>query len=61
MADEEQKDIQVRVNLISEEDARRQKLKALQEKGINPYPNRVQRTNTIADILEHFNEWQGEE
>jgi lysyl-tRNA synthetase class 2 len=61
MADEQQKDIQVRVNLISEEDARRQKLKALQEKGINPYPNRVQRTNTIADILEHFNEWQGEE
>ena len=37
-------------NLI-EEDARRQKLLALREKGINPYPNRVQRTNTIADVL----------
>src|SRR2546421_10431274 len=61
MAEEQQRDIQVRVNLISEEDARRQKLKALREKGINPYPNRVQRTNTIADVLEHFDEWQGEE
>src|SRR5216683_441296 len=61
MADEQQKDIQVRVNLISEEDARRQKLKALREKGIDPYPNRVQRTNTIADVLEHFNEWQTDE
>src|SRR6266550_993476 len=61
MAEEQQRDIQVRVNLISEEDARRQKLLALREKGINPYPNRVQRTNTIADVLEHFDEWQGEE
>src|SRR3989475_7511122 len=61
MADEQHKDIQVSFNLISEEDARRQKLLALREKGINPYPNRVQRTNTIADVLEHFNDWQGEE
>jgi lysyl-tRNA synthetase class 2 len=61
MAGEQHKDIQGRVSLISEEEARRQKLLALREKGINPYPNRVQRTNTIADVLEHFNDWQGEE
>jgi lysyl-tRNA synthetase class 2 len=61
MADEQQRDIPARVNLISEEDARRQKLRALRERGIDPYPNRVQRTNTIAEVLEHFNEWQGEE
>src|SRR2546421_144272 len=61
MAEEQQRDIQVRVNLISEEGARRQKLLTLREKGIDPYPNSVQRTNTIADVLEHFDEWQGEE
>ncbi len=61
MAEEQQGDIQVRVNVLSEEEARRRKLLALREKGIDPYPNRVQRTNTIADVLEHFNEWQGEE
>src|SRR3989442_201845 len=61
MADEQHNDLQASMNLISEEDARRQKLLALREKAINPYPNRVQRTNTIADVLEHFDEWQGEE
>src|SRR6266567_5110714 len=61
MAEDQQRDNQVRVNVLSEEEARRQKLLALREKGINPYPNRVQRTNTIADVLEHFDEWQGEE
>ena len=54
MAEEQQRDNQVRVIMISEQEARRQKLLALREKGINPYPNRVQRTNTIADVLEHF-------
>lgn len=61
MADDQQKNVQNRAILISEEEARRQKLRSLREKGINPYPNRVQRTNTIADVLEHFTEWQGEE
>ncbi len=61
MAEEQQRDNQVRVNVLSEEEARRRKLLTLREKGIDPYPNRVQRTNTIADVLEHFNEWQGEE
>src|SRR5213080_2383097 len=61
MAEEQQRDNQVRFTLISEQEARRQKLLALREKGINPYPNRVQRTNTITDVLEHFNEWQRDE
>src|SRR5436190_1875607 len=61
MAEEQQRDNQVRVTLISEQEARRQKLQALREKGINPYPNRVQRTNTITDVLEHFDEWQTDE
>src|SRR5438093_979572 len=61
MAEEQQKNIQNRANLISEEEVRKQKLLALREMGINPYPNRVQRTNTIADVLKHFTEWQGEE
>src|SRR6266581_2784478 len=61
MAEEQQRDNQVRFTLISEQEARRQKLQALREKGINPYPNRVQRTNTITDVLEHFDEWQTDE
>jgi len=46
---------------ISEQEARRQKLLALRGKGINPYPNRVQRTHTIANVLEHFDELQANE
>ena len=61
MADEQQPDIKVRLNLISEEEARRRRLQALREKGINPYPNRVERTHTIAEVLQHFDEWQGEQ
>jgi lysyl-tRNA synthetase, class II len=61
MTEEQQKDNQVRASLISEQEARRQKLRALREKGIDPYPNRVQRTHTIADVLEHFDELQSDE
>jgi lysyl-tRNA synthetase, class II len=61
MADEQQRDIKVRVNLVSEEEARRRRLEALREKGINPYPNSVERTHTIAEVLQHFDAWQGEE
>src|SRR5215472_12643717 len=62
MVEEQQRDIQVRGTLMSEQEARRQKLQALREKGINPYPNRVQRTHTIEEVLEHFDELQtGEE
>src|SRR5213082_142863 len=61
MPEEQQRDNQVRVTLISEQEARRQKLQALRKKGIDPYPNRVQRTDTIAHILEHFDELQRDE
>ncbi len=44
-----------------ERDARLQRLFTLREQGINPYPNRVQRTSTIAQVLQHFDEWQGPE
>ncbi len=45
--------------MADEREARLQHLYALQEKGIHPYPNRVERTHTIAGILDHFDEWQG--
>src|SRR5260370_5527479 len=61
MGGEKERDNKGRVNLISEEEARRRRLETLREKGINPYPNRVERTHTIAAVLEHFNEWQGEQ
>jgi lysyl-tRNA synthetase, class II len=61
MAEEQQRDNQVRVTLASEQEARQQKLLALREKGINPYPNRIQRTHTIAHVLEHFDELQTDE
>src|SRR6266516_2316232 len=49
-------------NYMADERAvRLQRLHALREKGINPYPNSVERTHTIAEVLKHFEEWQGEE
>lgn len=45
--------------MADERETRLQRLHILQEKGINPYPNRVERTHTIADVLQHFDEWQG--
>jgi lysyl-tRNA synthetase class 2 len=44
--------------MADERESRLQHLYALQEKGINPYPNRVERSHTIAEILQHFDEWQ---
>ena len=38
---------------------RLQRLHTLQEKGVNPYPNQVERSHTIADVLEHFDIWEG--
>ena len=61
MADEQQRDSKVKFNLVSEEEARRRRLEALREKGINPYPNSVERTHTIAEVLQHFDAWRGEE
>jgi lysyl-tRNA synthetase class 2 len=45
--------------MADEREARLQHLYALQERGINPYPNRVERSHTIADVLQHFDEWEG--
>ncbi len=47
--------------MADEREVRLQRLHTLREMGIDPYPNRVERTHTIADVLEHFSEWQGEE
>lgn len=58
MAEEHTSDKQGGVTLLSEQESRRQKLQTLREKGIDPYPNRVERTNTIVAVLEHFDEWQ---
>ncbi len=44
-----------------ERDVRLQRLYALREKGINPYPNTVERTHTIAEVLQHFDTLQGPE
>src|SRR5262249_34833410 len=47
--------------MADERAVRLQRLHALREKGINPYPNRVEGTHTNAEVLKHFEEWQGEE
>ena len=46
--------------MADEREVRLQRLHAIQEKGIDPYPNNVERTHTIAEVLAHFDEWQGE-
>src|SRR6185312_17034190 len=48
-------------SMTEERDMRVQRLHALRERGVNPYPNRVMRSHTIAEALQHFEEWQGEE
>jgi lysyl-tRNA synthetase, class II len=47
--------------MAEERDVRLQRLYNLREQGINPYPNHIQRTHTIAEVLEHFDEWRGPE
>jgi lysyl-tRNA synthetase class 2 len=47
--------------MADEREMRMQRLHTLREEGINPYPNRVQRTHTISELLQHFEEWQGPE
>ncbi len=61
MTNEQQQHVPIKLNLLTEEDARLQRLHALREQGIDPYPNRVQRTHTIAEVLDRFDEWQGAE
>ncbi len=50
-----------RTHMADEREMRLQRLHALRERGIDPYPNHVKRTHTIAQVLEHFDEWQGPE
>jgi lysyl-tRNA synthetase class 2 len=45
--------------MADEREIRLQRLQALRDQGINPYPNAVERTHTIAEILQHFDEWTG--
>ncbi len=47
--------------MTNEREARLQRLHTLREQGIEPYPNNAERTHTIAEVLEHFDEWQGPE
>jgi lysyl-tRNA synthetase, class II len=47
--------------MADEREARLQRLHTLREEGIDPYPNSVQRTHTIAEVRQHFDEWQGPE
>jgi lysyl-tRNA synthetase class 2 len=47
--------------MTEERDVRLQRLSTLRERGVNPYPNHVERSHTIAEGLRHFDEWQGEE
>ena len=44
-----------------ERETRIQRLYDLREQGINPYPNTAERTHTIAEVLEHFDEFQQQE
>ncbi len=48
-------------HMADEREIRLQRLQALREQGINPYPNAVERTHTIAEVLEHFDAWVGPE
>jgi lysyl-tRNA synthetase class 2 len=45
--------------MADEREIRLQRLQTLREQGINPYPNNAQRTHTIADVLQHFDELAG--
>src|SRR5438105_6860684 len=38
-----------------------QSLQTLREQGINPYTNHAERTHTIAEVLQHFDEFAGPE
>jgi lysyl-tRNA synthetase, class II len=47
--------------MTEERDMRLQRLQTLRERGINPYPNRAERSHTVAEAKKHFDEWQGED
>jgi len=47
--------------MADEREIRLQRLHALREQAINPYPSHVERTHTITEVLQHFEEWEGPE
>ncbi len=47
--------------MADERESRLQRLHTLREQGIDPYPNSALRTHTIAEVRQHFDEWQGPE
>ncbi len=47
--------------MADEREIRLQRLHALREQGINPYPNYAERTHTITEVLQHFDELAGPE
>lgn len=47
--------------MTDEREVRLQRLHTLREQGIEPYPISVGRSHTIAEVLQHFDEWQGPE
>src|SRR5579884_2766189 len=47
--------------MTDERNIRMQRLRSLQEQGINPYPNKVERTHTIMEILDQFDKLTGPE
>ena len=47
--------------MAEEREVRLQRLQALRERHIEPYPQAVERTHTIADVLEHFDAFVGPE
>ncbi len=47
--------------MTDEREVRLQRLHTLRERGVNPYPSQAVRSHTIAEALQHFEEWQGEE
>src|SRR5947209_1499912 len=51
----------IRRGMPDEREIRIQRMHALREQDINPYPNTVERTHTIAEVLEHFDELAGPE
>src|SRR6185312_8367809 len=48
-------------NMAEEQEIRLQRLQALREQSIDPYPNSAERTHTLAEVLEHFDAFAGPE
>src|SRR5581483_11151770 len=47
--------------MSDEREIRLQRLQTLRERGIHPYPHSANRTHTITEVLQHFDEFAGPE